>query len=218
GYPAAFEKAKSPDYYFAMASVTGPDEVWYVMSNDSYAAVGEGMKRQDKDPVLSAELNRLALADADYISAVETIRAVGRPDLSVGDFPDLSKVRFNEISVFRIRPGREMEFEEIAKAYASAFKRAVPKGSYRIYEVTAGMPLPSYLIFSSLEDYGEFDKRREEGEAVFKGANADEMAKLKKFADVTERVENNHYRIDPGQSYVSKAVREKDPEFWMPKP
>src|SRR5262249_20501753 len=63
GYPAAFEKAKSPDYYFAMASVTGPDEVWYVMSNDSYAAVGEGMKRQDKDPVLSAELNRLALAD-----------------------------------------------------------------------------------------------------------------------------------------------------------
>lgn len=217
GYPAAYEKAKSPDYYLAMTSMTGPSEAWYIVPNESHAAIGESMKRDDKDPVLSAELNRLGLADAEYITGVETIRAVARPQLSVGSFPDLSKARFFEISTFRIRPGREGEFEEVAKAYASAMKRAAPNASYRVYGVLAGMPEPTFLIFSSVEGYGEFDQRLLDGEALFKGATPEELAVLKKFSEVAQRVESNHFRLDPVQSYVSKETREKDPDFWMPK-
>src|SRR5690242_18190208 len=56
GWPAAFEKAKSKDYYIAMTSLTGPNEAWYLVPAESHAAFGESMKQQDKDPVLSAEL------------------------------------------------------------------------------------------------------------------------------------------------------------------
>jgi hypothetical protein len=45
------------------------------------------MKREDSDPVLSAELARLALADADIVGSVRNIQAMARADLSVGTFP-----------------------------------------------------------------------------------------------------------------------------------
>src|SRR5690349_7860910 len=52
GYPAAFEKAKDPSQYLALSSITGPDEVWYLQPNDSFAQVGDGLKLRDKNPVL----------------------------------------------------------------------------------------------------------------------------------------------------------------------
>ncbi|MSU36643.1 MAG: hypothetical protein EXS36_16400 [Pedosphaera sp.] len=217
GYPAAYEKAKSPNYYLAMTSMTGPSEAWYVEPSDSHAAIGESMKRDDKDPVFSAEMNRLSLADAEYITGVETIRALARPELSLGIFPDLAKTRFFEISTFRIRPGCDGEFSEVAKAVMAAMKRAAPKASCRVYEVLTGMPTPTFLIFSSVESYGEFDQQLLDNEAMFKGATPEEREVLKKFKEVVERVESNHFRLDPVQSYVSKETREKDPEFWMPK-
>ncbi len=216
GYPAALEKAKSPDYYLAMTSLTGPSEAWYVQPNESFAAIGESMKREDKDPVLSAAMRKLAKADAEYISASRVIRAKAKPELSVGAFPDLTKTRFFKITTLRVRPGRERQFEEVAKAYAAIMKRA-PKASYRMYEVLAGERLPSYLVFESVESYAEIDQHMAEGEEAFKKASAEEMAALEKFSDVAEAIESNEFRLDPKQSYVSKATREKDLEFWMGK-
>src|SRR5215212_140583 len=60
GWPAAFEKAKSPTYYLAMTSMSGPPEAWYVVPYESHAAMSDAMKREDKDEVLSAELGRLS--------------------------------------------------------------------------------------------------------------------------------------------------------------
>src|SRR2546426_850605 len=31
GWPAAFAKAKSPNYYLAMTSLTGPNEAWFIV-------------------------------------------------------------------------------------------------------------------------------------------------------------------------------------------
>src|SRR5262245_44427523 len=116
GWPAAFEKAKSPDHYLAMTSLTGPNEAWYVIPWESHAALGETMKRENKDEALSKELERLALQDAEYITETRTIQARARNDLSVGEFPDLAKTRFFQITTMRVRLGQEQLFEEAAKA------------------------------------------------------------------------------------------------------
>jgi hypothetical protein len=217
GWPAAFDKAKSTDYYIAMTSMTGPNEAWYVIPSESHAAFGESMKRQDKDPVLSAELARLALADAQYINGARTIQAVANPELSVGDFQDVSKVRFLEISVVRVHMGHETQFEDAAKAYAAARKRAELKAGYRVYRVIAGMPTPAYLVFASAEDYGEFDQKLAAGMATYKEANSEEKSALKVGGEAIISWEANRFRVDPRQSYVPKETRESDPEFWMPK-
>lgn len=35
GWPAAYEKAKSPDFYLALVCMTGPPEAWYVTPYES---------------------------------------------------------------------------------------------------------------------------------------------------------------------------------------
>jgi hypothetical protein len=130
----------------------------------------------------------------------------------------MAKVRFFQVMTLRVRPGFEMLFEQAAKAYASAAKRVNPDVSYRMYAVVAGMPGPTFLVFSTVENYAEFDGKLRDEQALWKAANADELEALHKFgAEGLIETEVNRYRLDPRQSYVPKETRDKDPEFWSGK-
>jgi hypothetical protein len=217
-WPAAFEKAKYPDHYIALTSMTGPREAWYVSPWDSHAAMGESFKRDIKDDALMKEMDALALKDSEYISDVRTIQAAAMPEISVGKFPEMGKARFFQVMTMRVKPGGEMLFVEAAKAYASAAKKVNPDVSYRVYAVIAGMPGPTYLIFSTVADYAEFDAKQRDEEALWKGASGDELTALQKFsAEGMVDVEVNRFRLDPRQSYVPKETRDQDPEFWKGK-
>jgi hypothetical protein len=218
GWPAAYEKAKSTDYYLAFVSMTGPSEAWYVVPFDSYAALGETMKREDSDPVLSAELARLGRADAENLNGVRVMQARGRKDLSYGAFPDIGKVRFSEISTFRVRPGHEPAFEAAAKAYGSAARRSAPNISYRVYEVIAGAARPTYLVFSSVQSYAEFDQTMAAEDKVMTSFAPDEGSAIQKFfTDGLISMETQRFQLNPVMSYVPKETRAQDPAFWMPK-
>jgi hypothetical protein len=217
GWPAAFEKAKFPYYSLALVSLTGGSEAWFVVPYDSHAAMADEMKRSSDDPVLAAELARLARADAEHITSVRSIHAMARKDLSHGAYPDVAKQRFFEVTIMRVRPGHQATFAAAAKAYAAAAGRS-PAVNYRIYEVVAGMPGPTYLIFSSTTSFGDFDKVMAAGEATMKGATAEERATLEKFGKESLLNEETHrFRVDPEMSYVPKEVRAEDPAFWLPK-
>ena len=217
GWPAAFEKAKSPDYYIAITSMTGPTEAWYLIPSDSNAAEAASMKRDAKDPVLSAELDRLALRDSEFINSSSAVQLTARTDLSVGAFPNVAKIRFYEISVFSVKQGQDDKFDALAKAYAGLRKRVTPDTSYRVYAVSAGMPDPTYFVLTSVEDYADFDKLQADGEKAWAAMTPAEKAVLDTWGQVVERSVTNRYRVDPVQSYVSKEVRASDPEFWIAK-
>ena len=218
GWPAAYERAKSPDYYLAYASMTGRPEVLFVQPFESHKSQGESMKRDDADPVLSAELKRLSRADAQFLTNVSTLHLMARKELSYGTFPDLAKQRFVEITVFRVRPGHEEQFEAAARAYGAAAKRSAPGIAYRVYEMMAGGQGPAYYIFSSVAGFGEFDKAITDGQALMKGATKDQQDALNKFStEALISAETQRYRVDPMMSYVPKETRAADPAFWMPK-
>lgn len=215
GWPAAFGRVNSPDYYLAMTSITGLPEAWYLVPSASYAAMGERMKRDASDPASVAELDRLSRADAELINSSRTIEAVARPDLSMGSFPDLATQRFWEITIFRARPGHEQEFDAAAKAYISAAQRSAPTTNFRTYQVTAGMVGPTYIIFSSVAKFADFDQMMANGIKTMTGANATEQAALMKFStDGMLSAETNRFRLDPRQSYVSRETRATDSAFW----
>jgi hypothetical protein len=215
---AAYEKAKSPDYYLALTSLTGPNEAWYLVPFESHAAIGASMKREDSDPVLGPKLEKLTLADAEYVSSVKTIQTEARPDLTVGTFPDLSKARFFGITIMRVRPGHEAQFETAVKASGAARMRVAPKFGFRVYQVLAGMPTPTFILYSTAEDYAEFDGMVAAQKDTVKALTADERSAREKF--LTEGLlssEMNRFKLDPIQSYVPKETRAKDPAFWSPK-
>src|SRR5256886_9202518 len=127
GWPAAFAKAKSPSSSLALASLTGPDEVWFTIPFASNAAVAEEFKRQDADPVLSAELARLARADAEVLTGHTVVQAVARPDPTIGAFPLVAKQRVLQITTFRVKPGHRADFEAAGEGYGAAGARAEPQ-------------------------------------------------------------------------------------------
>ena len=217
GWPAAYAKAKSPYYYLAMVSMTGPNEAWYVSPYTSHATLGESLKLDATDPVLSVELQRLSRVDAEHLTGYRNIHAAARTDLSYGTFPDMALARFWEITTFRVRPGHEEGFANAAKAYAAAAKRGAPNASWRTYEVMAGLPGPTYLVFSSVQSFAEFDRGMQENMALMKAFTPDELATLQKFATTGMiNAETHRFRLDPGQSYVDAATKAKDPTFWSP--
>jgi hypothetical protein len=212
------EKTKFPYFAIALVALTGQPEAWFVLPYDSQAALGDSMKRLNEDPGLAPDFARLARADAEHITGTRTILAVGRKDLSHGAFPDAGKQRFYDVTIFRVRPGHEPEFQAAAKAYGAAADRSVPATSYRVYQVTAGMPTPTFLVFSSVGSFADFDKLEGQGDALMKAASADERSAFQKFfSEALISQETQRFRVDPEMSYVPKEVRAQDPDFWMPK-
>ena len=55
--------------------------------------------------MLAAEIERLIKGDAEFLSEESALQAVARPELSHGAFPPIGKMRFWEITTFRITPG-----------------------------------------------------------------------------------------------------------------
>lgn len=215
GWPAAFARVNSPDYYLALVSMTGQPEAWYLIPAASHAAIAQRMTRDEKNTALTAELDRLSRADGDVLNNTRTIQAMARTDLSMGAFPDLAKQRFWEITIFRVRSGHEDEFDAAAKAYIASATRVAPNAQFRTYQVIAGMVQPTYIIFSSVTGYGEFDQMFQDGMKTMQGFTPDEMTKMQKFStDGMINSETNRFRLDPKQSYVSRETRATDPAFW----
>jgi hypothetical protein len=218
GWPAAFARAKSPNYYLALTSLTGPSEAWFLAPFATNAAYGEELKLESSDTTLAAELARLSRADAEVVNDLRTILAVARPDLSHGAFPDLTKMRFWEISIFRVRPGHEADFAAAAKAYGASTDRAATGASYRVYQITAGMPEPTFLVFSSVESYAQFDAMMAGGQKTMQSFTPDEQTTMQKFlSDGLINSETNRFALNPAMSYVAAETRATDPAFWMPK-
>lgn len=218
GWPAAYARAKFPSYYLAMTSLTGRSEAWFLAPHASNAAVAEDMKRETSDTVLAAELARLSRADAEVLDEWRIIHAVARPDLSHGAFPELAKVRYWEVFTLRVRPGHESEFEAAAKAYGAASDRVAPGRSYRVYQVTAGMLEPTFLVFSSVEAYAQFDEMTATGQKTMQSFTPEEMATMQKFfTDGVLSTETNRFALNPTMSYVAPETRATDPAFWTPK-
>jgi hypothetical protein len=128
-------------------------------------------------------------------------------------------MRFWEISTWRIKPGHDEGFAAAVKAYISAVKRAGTPSRWRTYRVVAGAPDGTYLTFSSVASFADFDKSAADGETIWKGRTEEEGTTIGKlFTDGLINRVGNRYRLDPVQSYVTPEMRAKDPAFWSPKP
>lgn len=215
GWPAAYAKANSPWNYLALSSMTGDAEVWFVSPYASFAAEGESMKETEAKPALGSELDRLWAADGQYLSGTRSFQAMARPDLSYGTFPDLAMVRFYDITMFRIRIGHEQSWEATAKLYMEQVKKFAPGMSYRIYQVSAGMPGGYYMIMSSVTDYAQYDNVMATDQAMFGKVSPKDMATLQQsMANDVQIVITNRFRVSPSMSYVSAETKAKAPDFW----
>jgi len=217
GWPAAYAKAKSLYTYLAITSISGASEAWFLAPYADWKSMGESLKMEQSNAMLAAELARLAKADAEHVNSARQIHLLGRPDLSAGAFPNVAKNRFYEITFFRVRAGHEQEFEAVAKVFKAAYEKNAPGTSYRMYQVVAGLPGPTYMGFFSVQSMAELDAQQATDMKVMGTFTPEQLQQLQKFsAEGMINFETQRFAVNGRMSYVDDATAATDPGFWRP--
>lgn len=217
GFARAFAKANWPFYYVAMQSITGPVEVWFLTAYDSYASWQKDRQAAEATPALLAELDRLSEKDGELLSGYRSIVAVYREDLSYKPKFDVAHTRYVRVLITRVRPGHDAEAVEAKKIVKEAAEKANADIEWATYQVSGGLPVPTFLTFFGMKSLAEMDAVAAIQKSILEaaGENAQKLAKL---SEADASIESNFYEVKPSMSYVPKRVAAADPGFWTPKP
>jgi hypothetical protein len=214
GWPVAFEKAGAKTVYLALSTLTGPQEVWFIAPFASQAAFGESLAAESS-PALAPELERLSKGDGEFLSEVSAFEAMARPELSQGQFPDMSGVRFYEVMSLRVKIGYEGEWNAAMEAYKAAAAKASPDASWRTYQAVAGAPGGTYFIMSSHSSFADFDKLEARNPGIWQAIPAEQLSAMGKFfKEGVVSIVTQRFKVEPSMSYVDAATKAKDPAFW----
>lgn len=218
GWPRAFAKAKIPNHYIAMTTLYGPNEAWFVEGCRSIAEIEERNKAIDEAKGLNQELSRLSQADAANISSTRTLLGRYRPELSNPLPIDIATTRVWEALIFSVRPGHDANFAEAARLYRSVVEQAKAELPYATYEVIAGMPGPTYLVFIPHKSLAEIDPATGALAAIEKAMKPETMKKFGALFQGFTSVEELVFNVSPEMSYPSPEIAARDSEFWSRKP
>ena len=220
GWPRAFAKANWPTRYVAMTSVTGPSEAWYVTAWESVAAWEKDTAATAANPALQAELDRLSAEDGQHLSNARSILLRYRADLSHRPGVNLPSQRYLSITVVRIRPGRNEDFEASRKITVEAHVKAGVNDNHSVFQVMSGMPSGTFLIISPMKSLATIDANSQIHGQAYQDALGD--AGRKRLAELsasgTISAETNYFAFSPAMSYPPKEYIDGDPAFWAPKP
>lgn len=218
GWPRAFATAKWPTNSLAAASLTGPNEAWFFIGFDSFAAWEKEQRDLEKNPVLMNEMARLSQVDGELLSNVRSIIATYRPDLSYRANVDIAKHRYFGITTFRVRPGHDEGFAQVAKLYRDTYQKSNWENHWATYQITSGMVTPTYMVFEPLKSLAEVDAsmKREQEFMQAVGMEAGK-AMQKAITDGIIFYETNYFAFSPKMSYMAKEFVDRDPDFWKPK-
>jgi len=214
GWPRAFATAKIPNSCIAMTTIYGPSEAWFFEGHASVAEIEAVNKAIEAAPGLTRELDRLSQADAANVNALHTLLARHLPEASNGPNIDPAEMRVWEITIFRVRPGKEGSFYEGAKLYQSVVKQAQVDAPWATYEVMAGMPGPTYLVFVPHKTLAEIDPAVGVGAAIQKAMNEETMKKFGTLSEGFISVENLVFAPSPEMSYAPAEWIAQDPKYW----
>lgn len=217
----ATAQAKYPARMLAMTSVSGPAEAWFLEGHASLASIEQAYQFVQKNAAVKAEFEQLALRDGEYLSGDREIVAVYRPELSYrAEGVNVGAYRYFYVTTVRVRPGHGDDFIEGIKLVREAHEKANVPEHWVVFQVTLGMPVPTYLIFQPLKSLTEVDAFPETHGKPFQDAIGDEGRKrLRELENAgTFSRETNVFTFSPAMSYVSEEVAAADPAFWTPKP
>lgn len=216
-YLAAARANKAPYHYIALSAMSGPDRALFMSSYASLAAWEEESKAAEKNPAMQAALDHAMLADGEHVSSSEENVWMHRPDLSYGEMT-MHGVRYVELQVITLKPGKLQAAEEWAKMYNEGYK-GVPGANWAAYQQVYGGNSNTFFFMTLLKSLSEADAELgPSSEAFVKAMGPEKMKKLHALeAEVAATEQTNLYRIDPKMSLPFEGLIADEPEFWKPK-
>jgi hypothetical protein len=221
GWPRAFSKAKWPVYYLAASAITGESRVLFFTGYESLAAWEQDAANVGKNAMLSAEFTALAEKDGEYLTESKTAVFTYMPELSYqAESLPIAGLRGFSIAAIHVKPGHGKHFEETRKMVKAAHEKAGLAEHYSVYQVRAGAPAGTYLIFIPIKSLAEVDQTEVLHGKSYQDAVGDDgrKAQMDFQAQGVESAEVQLFAFSPGMSYLAKEWIDSDKEFWSPKP
>ena len=215
GWPVALGKAGSKGHYLAL---TTSGMAWFVTPWETMAAAEQDEKAVNASPGATAELDRLSAADGDLLSKVSSVWAEHVPEIDYGGAWDVAKMRYVWVTMIRVKPGYGRDFVEARKFVREAHEKAKVDEKWVFYEVVSGAPGGTYLMFSPMASMAEGDTDPHD-KAYQEAVGEAGRSRLREFQrEGIQYSETMLFSVDPKMSYPPKAMVDRDPEFWSPKP
>ncbi len=214
----AMTRAKWPTHYLAASSITGKARVLFLTGYDSFEAWEKDVLAEQKNAALSAAVDRAAVADGDLLSDYDSSALVYSDEYSLRSAVDIPHMRYFEISLYRVRPGHDGDWDAIVKMVKSAYEK-IPEVHFATYRAVYGQEGTTYVGFTPMKAAAGIDQSFAQDKQFM--ANLGEEG-AKKFAELLaatiESSQHNLFAFSPAMSYVSDEWIKADPNFWKPKP
>ncbi|HJV37268.1 MAG TPA: hypothetical protein VJ528_00370 [Geothrix sp.] len=206
-------QAKSPYHFLGLVPVVGANQATWVWFYDSLAGMEAQQAYMEKHPALKAQVEALAVKDAEYITTYSSAAYMLRGDLSreIGNMAP----RYYWTSTIQVKPGHDAEFAAGAKKYAELCEKAGLKPRWAVYQAVAGTANPTFLWVVPLHSLADADATMADDEKMAKSAGPEELKGLSKLvADCFLREDAQLLAVDPKMSYPDAGDIAADPEFW----
>jgi hypothetical protein len=101
----------------------------------------------------------------------------------------------------------------------TAHEKAQLNENFAVFQIVAGAPGPTYLIFIPMKSMKEVDNYDQLHGKVYQDALGDDgQKKMRELAaECIESSEVNYFEFSPKMSYPSKEWIAANPDFWTPK-
>jgi len=210
-------RAKWPTHYLAVNALSGRPRALFLTGYDSFEAWEKVSKAFEKNTTLSAALDRAAVADGELLSDADGSVLVYNEEYSLRSAVDLPHMRYFEISLYRVRPGHEGDWDTIVKMVKAAYEK-IPEANWAAYHVRYGLEGNTYVIFTPLKSAAEIDQGFARSKQFMANMGEDGMKKFSELAArAIETSQNNLFSFSPKMSYVGPEWIKADPDFWKPK-
>jgi hypothetical protein len=214
----AATKAKWPEHYFDVDSLSGRPRSLFLYPYDSFDALEKDQEATQKNAALAAANDRAQIADGDLLSDADSTVLSYRPEQSLRADVSIATYRYFEISLFQVRAGHGKEWDDLVKLVLSAYEK-VPEAHFATYEVAYGQqPNRTYVVFTALKSASEIDQEPMQDKAFVAALGEDGLKKLEDLeAAAIESRQTNLFKFNPAMSYPPDAWVKDDPDFWKPK-
>ena len=213
---AAQARLKSPHSYLTIASMSGPDDLWWLNAADTYGDFEKELAKVAAIPGLLDAWARIPVLKADLVSDTRTVFARFREDLSYGRGLSSAGTRYFLITTVSVRQGHGVEFAELRKIIRDGHERARAADNLSVYEVESGMRDGTFLIFSTaanLDDAGALSQFHGRGvENAIEDSARSQLRELSGSAIL--KSETVLFQVNPDISFPAKEWIQSDPEFW----
>jgi hypothetical protein len=213
----AMTHAKWPTHYLAVSSITGKQRVLFLAGYDSFEAWEKDVKDQAKNATLSAATEKANVADGELLTEVDSSALVYSDEYSLRSAVDIPHMRYFEISLYRVKPGHDADWDTIVKMVKAAYEK-IPDVRWATYRAVYGQEGTSYVVFTPLKSAAEIDQEPAHSKQFLANMGEDGMKKFSELlAGAIEFSQHNLFAFSPSMSYVDDAWVKADPDFWKPK-